>query len=314
MTLLTVGETALRFSPPDGGRFETAREVTLRADGTASSVAATASRLGADAVWLSKLPDTPLGRRVVAELNEYGLETDVVWADPDAGRQGLSFYEDATPPREDRLLQDRRNAAMATVAPGELPMGRVQNADVVFAAGSTASLSEAAADTVGALLRAAPGLCALDLDYHPGMWDAETAKETLTGLFDAVDLLFASEDQLTTVLDRTGSARELAHSVAADYGLGGVVVTRSERGVVAFEDNVVHEQDAIETEAVDSTGQHAALVGAVLQQLLQDTPIDDALVHGVAAAALARTMPGPLTPIEPAEVTRLVDERSTRGR
>ncbi|WP_254273346.1 PfkB family carbohydrate kinase [Haloarcula marina] len=315
MSLVTFGETALRFSPPDGQRFETARNVGLRADGAASTVAATASRLGGDAVWFSKLPDTPLGRRVVAELHEHGLETDVVWADPEDGRQGLTFHEAAAAPREDRLLQDRGDTAMGTLRPGELPMGQIQEADVVFTAGSTAALSETAADTTGALLRAAGGIRALDLDFHPGLWSAEEAHDTLSDLFDAVDLLFANEEQAKAVFDRTGRPRELVHTIAADYDFSRVVLTRSEHGVVAYHDNVLHEQDAIETgPPVDDARQHDVLVGAVLQQLIDGAPTDEALAHGSAAAALARTMPGPLTPIEPAEVERLVAANTDRGR
>ena len=84
-----------------------------------------ASRLGAEAVWLSKLADTPPGRRAVAELHEHGLETDVAWATPDSGRQGLTFHESGTPPRESRLLQDRAGTAMATASPGDFPVGRI---------------------------------------------------------------------------------------------------------------------------------------------------------------------------------------------
>jgi len=314
MSLVTFGETALRFSTRDGQRFETAREVGLQTDGMASAVAAVASRLGGDAVWLSKLPDTPLGHRVVAELHEHGLETDVVWADPTTGRQGLTFYEGATPPRESHLIQDRGDTAMATVTPGEFPMGRIQNADVVFTTGSTAALSETAAETAGALLRATAGIRAIDLDFHPGLWSAEEARETLSELFEPVDLLFASEAQAKAVFDRTGSPRELAHTIAGEYDFSRVILTRSERGVVGYHDGVVHEQDAIETDALDSAGQHAALVGGVLKQLVAGAPTDDALAYGAAAAALVRTMSGPLTPFDAAEVERLVESTGGRGR
>jgi 2-dehydro-3-deoxygluconokinase len=312
MTLVSFGETALRFTPPAGHRFETAREVALRADGTASNVATTASRLGTETVWLSKLPDTPLGRRVVAELHEHGLETEVVWAD-DGGRQGLTFYEDAASPRADRLIQDRDEVAAATITPGELPMDAIQSADVVFAAGSTAALSETAAETLGAVLRATGGVRALDLDFHPGLWDAEQARERLEDLFGAVDVLFLNEAEATTVFDRSGSPRELTHTLASSYDFDYVVLTRSEHGAVAYHDGVVHEQDAIETDIVDTSGQHDALVGAVIDRLIAGSGTDEALLYGAAAAALARTMPGPLVPIEAAEVTDLV-ERERSGR
>lgn len=310
MTLVTFGETALQFSTASGRRFETSDEVEVHADGTASNVAAIASRLGGDAVWLSKVPDTPLGRRVAAELHEHGLETEIVWTEPETGRQGLTFYEDASPPREDRLLQDRINSAAATLKPGEVDMHRVQNADAVFTDGSTISLSDTAVETAKALLRTTDGISALDLDFHPGLWSAEQARTVLAELFGSVNLLFANEQQAKTVFDRTGKPRELVHSIASSHDLEMVVLTRNERGVVAYYDGVVHEQDAIETEVIDESGQHDALVGAFLEQLLAGNDVDDALAHGVAAAALTRTMVGPVTPIEAAEVDRLVESLS----
>jgi len=306
MTLVAFGETPLRIGTPEGRR-----DVTRRVDGTASTVATTASRLGTDAAWLSKLPDGPLGRRVVAELHEHGLTTDVVWAE--GGRQGLTFHERGREPRKGRLLQDRTGAAAGTLTPGELPMERVQDADIVFAAGSMAALSETAAETTGALLRAASGLRAMDLDFNRDQWTPDEARETLTDCFDAVDLLFANEEQVATVLDRTGKPRETVHTLAADFDFDRVVLTRSEHGAVAYHDGVVHEQEPFETEPVDTAGQHDALIGGVLAQLDAGAAMDDALVYGVAAAALTRTMSGPLVPLEPAEVDRLVASTATRG-
>lgn len=306
MSIVSFGDTALRFSTRDGERFETAREVALHVDGVSSNAAAIASRLGADACWLSKQADTPLGRRAVAELREHGLETDVVWADADGGRQGLTFHEDATPPREPRLLHDRADTAMATVTAGELQLGRVQEADAVFTTGSMAALSEGAAETAGALLRSAPGLRALDLDYYPGQYQTDDARDRLGDLFEPVGLLFASEDQIKPVFGRTGSPRELVHTIASDFDFSHVVLTRSEYGVVGYHDGVLHEQDAFETAGTETAGQHAALVGAVLQQLTAGAATDTALVHGVAAASVARTMTGPLPPVEPTDVEGLV--------
>ena len=310
MSIVTFGPTALRLSTKGGQRFETAHELDLAVDGMASNAAAVASRLGGEAVWLSKLPDSPLGRRVVAELGEHGLETDVVWAED--GRQGLVFHEGATEPREARLLQDRSHTAIGTLTPGELPVGRIQEADAVFTTGSMAAASEQAADTAGALLRSAPGLRALDLDYYPELWTDREALPVLTDLFGTVDLLFANEEQATAVFDRTGSPRELVHTIAADYDFSHVVLTRSEHGVVGYHDGVVHEQPAFETEATDSAGQHATFVGAVLKQLVDGATTDDALAHGSAAAALARTMPGALTPVEADEVETLADSDADR--
>jgi 2-dehydro-3-deoxygluconokinase len=310
--LVTVGETALRLSPPDAERLETADTVTMRASGTESNVAIAGARLGADSLWISKLPDSLLGKRVVAELHEHGIETDVTW--DQTHRQGLTFYENADPPREDVLLDDRDDVAAATIEPGELPMKTVQSADAVFTAGSTLALSERARETIQAVFRAASlGMTALDLDYRPGLWSPEEARDAVTDLFDAVDIFIGNEAEIRTVLDRSGQPRELAHTIASEWDFEIVVVTRSEHGAIAWKDNVIHDQDTVETETVDANGQHEAFTGAFLQRLIEGANPSQALSYGVAAAALTRTIPGPLTTITRQEVDRLVTSMAERN-
>ncbi|QSG11643.1 Sugar kinase, ribokinase family [Halapricum desulfuricans] len=312
--LVTVGDTSLRLSPRSNERLETATDVRMHATGTESNVAVAASRFGTDVVWLSKLPDTPLGRRVVSELHEQGIETRVGWSE--AGRQGLSFYEPPRDPRDRVRIDDREGAAAATMTPGDLDMELIRSASSVFVGGSTFALSETAAETGEAVLRAGSGgeaASALDLDYRPELWSSGDARDTLTDVFDAVDILFASEDDVRDVLDRSGQARELAPSVAAEWDFRMVVLTRSEHGALVYHDGVIHDRDAIETDTVDETGQHDAFVGAFLAALLDGEEPDEALSNAVATASLARTIPGPLATVDAEEVERLSETFDQRG-
>lgn len=302
--LVTVGDASLRLSPAGNERLETATDVRMHTTGTECAAAVAAGRLGGNSVWLSKLPDTPLGRRVVAELHEHGIETDVAWSED--GRQGLSFYEAASEPRESVTIPDRTATAASTMTPGELRMDLVQDASVVFVGGSTLALSGSGAETAQAVLRANDGLSAFDLDYHPEMWETKSAKATVTQAFDSVDVLFANEDNIETVLGRSGQAREMAHTIAAEWDFEMVVITRSEYGALAYHDGVIHDSESIDTDVVDATGQHEAFIGAFLERLIAGESADTALSYGVAMAALTRTIPGPLTTVNRDEVDALV--------
>jgi 2-dehydro-3-deoxygluconokinase len=303
--LVAFGETSLRLSPRDSERFETAADVTLRVSGTESNVAVAASALGAQARWLSKLPDTPLGHRVERALREHGVRTDVAWTD--SRRQGLVFVEYGPDPRESRRFEDRTACAATAVTPGELPMERVQAADATFVAGSTLSLSGEIVQTAEAVMRATDGgPAALDLDYSPELWSPDEARETLAGVFDAVDVLVATERGAKRVFDRTGETRTLAHTIGSEYDFETVVVTRGERGALAWHDSVIHEQTGVEAEAVDAAGQHEAFTGAFLERRIDGVAVDEALRYGVASATLARTVPGPMTTITRDEVETLV--------
>jgi 2-dehydro-3-deoxygluconokinase len=305
--LVTFGETALRLSPPVSERLETASDVRMRADGTESNVAVAAARMGTDSVWLSKLPDSALGRRVLSALHAHGLETEVAWADPDRGRQGLTFFESGARPREPVRLQDRDGSVAGTAEPGDLAMNLVQAAEAVFVGGSTPALSPTARETTAAIFRATGGTRVLDLDFRPGLWSAATAREQLGALFDAVDVLVASEADAQAVFESSETGRDLLHSVAAEGDFEQVVITRSEFGAVALADNVVHERDAVETEAVDTAGEHEAFVGGYLSRLLAGEPTERSLTFGVAIAALTRTLAGSMTRVSRAEVEGVVD-------
>ncbi|KOX93310.1 hypothetical protein AMR74_16365 [Halorubrum tropicale] len=76
-SLVTFGETMLRLNPPSGEHLETATSLEFRTAGAESSVAIAVARLGAPAVWLSKLLNSPLGRRVTNEVRHHGVEPRV---------------------------------------------------------------------------------------------------------------------------------------------------------------------------------------------------------------------------------------------
>jgi len=304
--LVTFGETALRLSPPRDSRLETVDTFDVWATGAASNVAVAASRLGTDTTWTSKMADTPLGRRVVGELRSHGLSTDVEWVDG-GYRQGLTFYEGANDPREDVVIDDRHGTAIETVEPGELPMPAIQDAAAVFLSGETLALSGTVVETATAVLRAAGGTSVLSMDYRSDLWGRDEARETLSDVFPAVDVLVANEDDAGYVLKKQGTPHEMAHGIAAEYDFDTVVITRGEHGALVYHDATVHEREAVDTEGVDPTGQHDAFTGAFLGRRLAGEDIGTALSHGVAAAALTRTIPGPVPTIDTAEVEAVAD-------
>jgi 2-dehydro-3-deoxygluconokinase len=311
MKLLTFGETPLRLSPPGHEPFETARELTVHADGTESNAAATAAALGADATWVSTLPDTPLGRRVVSELDRYGVETAVTWAD---GRQGLQFHERGAFPREQATYHDREDTAAATATSDELPLKNVRNADAALTGASTLALSDQITETGKTLLEVARGsgaVTATDIDHQPGLASPETIRATVERVFEYTDVVFVSEKQARSILGLNGQPRDVGLTLADEHDLELVVILRPECNAVALDDspgtNVVNERRATGTETVDPTGHRGAFVGAFLERYAAGADTTEALSHGVAASSLVRTVPGPFLTAGPAELARTIE-------
>ncbi|WP_336002140.1 bifunctional 2-dehydro-3-deoxygluconokinase/2-dehydro-3-deoxygalactonokinase [Halorientalis halophila] len=304
--LATFGETMLRLSPPGDEPVETARTFEVHAAGAESNVAVAAQRLGVESTWLSKLPDTPPGRRVLGAIRRHGVDPAVVLTDE--GRQGTYYLERADPPRGQSVVYDREGAAVRTATAAELPTDRIERADAFLTTGITPALSETLATTTADLLelaREADATTVFDLNYRSKLWSPGRARETVTDLLELVDVFVVADRDAETVLGLSGSPEDTAERLAAEYGFETTVVTRGEEGAVAVHDGETYDQPAIPAGDAHPIGTGDAFVGGFLARRLQGGSVPDALADGAATAALKRTVPGDAAVVTPEAVARV---------
>ncbi len=309
--LVTFGETMLRLSPPGDERLETAAEFDVRAAGAESNTAVAAQRLGMSATWLSKLPDSPLGRRVVSELASYGIETDVVWSDD--GRQGTYYLEHGGKPRGSNVIYDRANSAITTAKAEEFDPALIKEARVFFTTGITPALSPQLRETTAKLLNVAHNAdttTAFDTNYRRKLWSPEEAEKTLTKLFPGIDVLIIAGRDARTIFEFEGDLRQFAHNIASKFDFTTVVVTRGKQGALAWHDNVVHDHDVYETDTVDPIGTGDAFSGAFIARRLAGDDVHTALEYASATAALKRTIPGDAALVTKEEVEAVIDDQN----
>ena len=311
--LVTFGETMLRLSPPGYERIESATEFEVHAGGSESNVAIAAERLGAVSTWTSKLPETPLGRRVVGELHQCGIETDVVWTH--TGRVGTYYLEQGGEPRGTTAIYDREGSAITSATAQEFDLDLIRDARLFFTSGITPALSSTARETTANLLQAAQQAgttTAFDVNYREKLWSPSEAQETLTRLFPLIDVLVIAARDASTVLGFEGDHRQLAHKLGSKFDFSTVVVTQGKQGALAWHDSVVHDHDAYETETVSPIGAGDAFTGAFLARRLAGDDVHRSLEFATAAAALKRTIPGDIARLTLEEVEAVVTEDADR--
>ena len=260
---------------------------------------------------MSKLPDTALGHRVDGALRQHGINTDVVWTDDDDLRQGTYYYEHAGRPRGSNVVYDRANAAVTTTTPGELDVDRIRNAQAFYTTGITPALSDRLRETAATLLDAAQQagtMTAFDVNYRSKLWSPDQARKTLTQFFQVVDVLIIALKDAKAVLNYEGDATQLAHHLASEFDFKTVVVTRGDQGALAWNDNMIHEQSAFETDTVAPVGTGDAFAGAFLARRLAGADVQKALKYAAATAAIKRTIPGDAATLTKAEVDAVVNE------
>jgi len=302
--LVTVGETMLRLSVPPGERLEAATGFDCHVGGAESNVAVAATRLGIDAAWLSKLPASPLGRRITNELDRHGVDTRVVAADE--GRVGTYYLEPGGQPRGTSVVYDRASAAITTATADELATDLVREAGLLFTTGITPALSATLRATTAELVEMAPTV-AFDLNYRGKLWSEATAREAYEELLPEVDLLFAPARDARAVLGLSGDAAEIAATLQTEYEVETVVVTRGEDGALARRGDETVEQPAYDVETVDPVGSGDAFAGGFLSRYVRGDSLARALEYGAATAALKRTIRGDLALVTEGEVEAVVD-------
>jgi len=308
--LVTFGESMLRLSPTEGNRIEVANELEFRVAGAESNVAITAARLGGDSVWISKLSDSPLGRKVTTSIRKHGVTTDVVWSEE--GRQGTYYLEFGTKPRGTNVIYDRDDAAVTTAVPTELPIERVRNADAFYTSGITPALSSTLYDTVQSLLdtaRSADTTTVFDLNYRAKLWSEGTARETYESILPFVDILVAAERDVRSVLGRDGTPEELLSGLRSSYDHDIVILTQGEAGAMGSTSAGIVDQPSYEADTLDPVGTGDAFLGGFLARYLQKDSFEEALDFAAATAALKRTMRGDIAVVSPQEVVSVQQDR-----
>jgi 2-dehydro-3-deoxygluconokinase len=262
--------------------------------GPESNVAAAAATLGLDAVWLSKLPETALGRRIVGDLRRHGVRTGVVWADD--GRTSTAFVERGET-AGGTTVEDRDGAAVATMTEDDVPIGVLRDAEALFVSGATPARSETLLETTEWLLEVAgeAGTTrAFDTRFAATGLDAETARELYDRLLGEVEVLVVDETDAEAVYGLDGDVVPAGHSLRTRYGCETVVVTRENPAhpVVGLEGESIYKVPPFEAETRDPAGVHDAFVGGFLAGRHRGEDVKGALRDGAATAALKRTIVG----------------------
>ena len=315
--LITFGETMIRLLPPNHQRLEQAEQLDVHVGGSELNVAVTAQRLGLQTTYVTRLTRNPLGRMIENKAREHGVDTSyIVWTTDD--RVGLYFVEFGASPRPNAVIYDRKDSAIARIQPGEVDWGSIfQGAKIFHTSGITPALSEAAAAvTIEAVETAKKtGLkVSIDLNYRARLWSQERAKEVMTRLVEAADILITTEEDTERVFGiKEESYEQVAEVLAEKFSLEAVAITLRENlsvwknrwSAIVYADGEIHRGPKFEVEIVDRVGSGDSFAGGFLYGYLTNGP-QTGVRYGVAISALKQTNPGDLVWATREEVERLL--------
>jgi 2-dehydro-3-deoxygluconokinase len=307
--VVTIGEAMLRLSPPGHGRLEEARTFDVHVAGSELNVAVAAAGLGLESRWISALPDTPLGRRVLLDARAAGVDTAYV-QQVDA-RMGLFFIEFGVEPRPTAVWYDREHSAFRAMA--DFDAAALDGASHAVVSGITPALGpsgRAAAERFAELALAAGAVLCVDVNHRARLWSGEQAREALEPLVACAQVVVCSRGDAESVFGITGDEAvdvldELRRAQAP--GAEVVVLTLGADGAIAAErDATPVVQPAYPSPAVDRIGGGDAFLAGLIWGLSENAPLPESLARGAALAALKRTVAGDLARFTRDEVLAVV--------
>lgn len=294
--LVTLGESMLRFSTPVGGALERATHLDVNVAGAESNVAITARRMGLSTGWVSRLPDSPLGRLVSNTLASQGVDISrVIWAQQ--GRMGTYYLEIAAPPRANRVIYDRAGSAITEITTDEVDWDYVGQARILHLTGITPALGAACAAVVQQAIDIAHRrsvTISFDLNYRAKLWSPDQAAARLTPLIQGVHILRAGADEARALFGMEGDAAQVARQLRARFNSRIALVTDGNRPAAACDESNVYTCDCHPVQIVDEIGAGDAFSAGFLVKYLETGSVEHSLWFAQALAALKLTYSGDL--------------------
>ncbi len=284
--VLAVGETMMLVAPAFAEPLESAADFRLDPGGAEANVASHLAALGRPAAWAGLVGDDALGRRLLRQLAERGVDTRWVRTDPDAPT-GVYFKDPGRAVQYFRRgsAASRMDAAYAAT----LPVERVR---VVHLSGITPALSDACDAMVDALFaraKAAGVPVSFDVNHRAALWPStDVAARRLRELAARADLVFVGLDEAAALWGSTlGVAVRTPDDVRALLPEPIVLVVK-DGAVGATEYSVAGTAQvaALEVELVEAVGAGDAFAAGYLAAWLDGAPPHARLRAGHERAAL----------------------------
>lgn len=210
--IITFGEVMGRFAPEGVLRFRQAAPgpLNLTFGGAEANVAASLAQLGAEARFVTALPQHAIADSCVSVFRGLGVDTSHILRTKE-GRLGLYFFENGANQRPSNVIYDRAYSAVSlTPGSGYDWEAILAGAGWLHTTGITPALSKVSADAVRHAVQVAKqeGLTvSCDLNFRKKLWNWEPgmeakalAEKTMREILPFVDLVIANEEDAADVL------------------------------------------------------------------------------------------------------------------
>lgn len=281
---VTFGEAlaALRSSEP----VTVARSLQLSVAGAETNVAIGLARLGHRCAWVGTVGRDRFGAMITRTLRAENVDVDAARV-VDAPT-GIILFEHREPAAV-AVDYHRHGAAGTHLGIADARACAALQPRLLHTSGVTLALSAGAATAAReamTLARQSGALVSFDVNFRSRLWSAARASEVLRPAVGAVDVLFASSEELAIVAPDSAADEASRVESLLEQGVGRVLVKRGADGATEYTAGGRVDRAAVVVHEVDPVGAGDAFAAGYLSALLDGDPAA-ALERGTLLGAFA---------------------------
>jgi 2-dehydro-3-deoxygluconokinase len=329
LKVVTLGEIMMRLSTPGFERFVQSDSFDVTYGGGEANVAAALSNYGLDAVFVSKVPDNPLGQAAINHIRRFGVDTQFIGRG--GNRLGIYFLETGASMRASQVIYDRTGASISEATIHDFDVEEIfKGVNWFHTTGITPALSDKAAELTEVFLKTAKAkgiTTSIDLNYRKKLWTKEKAREVMTRLCKYIDVCIGNEEDADTTLGFKAAGTDVTKGklnlegyksvfkqMQEKFGFKYIASTLREShsasdngwSALVYNGEEFHHTKNYEVRIVDRVGSGDSFASGFIYGLVSGMPMQEAAEFGVAASALKHTIPGDLNHATLAEVKELM--------
>ncbi len=282
---LVIGRAGLDlYADPPGAETEIAALFSAALGGSSANIAVAIVKQGGGASLLTSVSDDAVGRYVVHQLHQYGVDTRHVRKVGGQARTSLAVVE--TRLENCQSVIYRNGAADFEVTPEDIEAVDFEPFGALIATGTCLAAEPSRSATLHAFERArqADLPVILDLDYRPYTWPSPAdAGDICLKAARMCDVIVGNEEEFATLAGDETAGRELARNLA-DGRM--VIYKMGAKGSVTHVDGDTIDTGIFAVRALKPTGSGDAFLGNVMAALASGHELRESLKRGSAAAAI----------------------------
>lgn len=284
---LVLGRAGMDLYPdPPGTRTEDATQMVVALGGSAANIAVALTRHGLQAALLTRVADDAIGRYCTKQLALYGVDTRYVTPTGGESRNSLAVAESRTEKHQSVIY--RNGATDFELGPADIDRVDFSSFDAFISAGTSLASEPSRSATLASMDRArAAGLPVIfDIDYRPYSWpSAAIAAEVYSQAGGLSDIVVGNDDEFGFMAGGKDKGLDFARQLARRPGRV-VVYKMGALGAITITPTGETRTGIFPVTALKPTGAGDAFMGGFIAGLVRDLPLETAVLHGSAAAAI----------------------------